>query len=146
MYSIKGECHCGNISYLAVVPNKLSTYTPRICDCYFCTTHNIAYVSDCDGTLAINIKHPKLIHKVRQNNGLVDFFLCNICQVITNACYEENGHIYSSVNVNTTKQPLHFGNSTTIHVTNLSAKDKVKRWKNIWFKQVSITLQAKSVL
>jgi len=96
------------------------------------------YISDSRGTLTISIKNKDHLVKFRQEKGIADFFFCDICGVMTNVVYEEEGCLYCSININSTKQCTEFGNSTTIQVSNLSDEEKIQRWKGIWFSHVVI--------
>jgi hypothetical protein len=99
MHTIKGGCHCGSISYSAEIPNAPSKYSPRECNCKYCSSHGASYVSDKKGKLTISIKDSHEISKYRQGSRIADFLVCRTCGVMTSVCYEENGQIYASINI-----------------------------------------------
>lgn len=138
MPTIKGQCHCGNISYVAEFSNAPSTYPPRLCDCEFCTSHNAAYTSDPHGSLTIHIQNSDQLIRYRQGSKIADFIICKSCGVLTNVVYEENNRIYASVNISTSDDPASFGCGKSAQLMRLSDKERITRWKDYWFQNVEI--------
>ncbi|MES9828365.1 MAG: hypothetical protein ABW201_08885 [Candidatus Thiodiazotropha sp.] len=138
MREIHGGCHCGNITYEIELPNALETYNPRECDCKLCTTHGASYVSDKNGTLNIKIKNNEYVSKYRQGSRIADFIVCKKCGVMTGVCYEEGGVIYGSVNIRATREYGEFGKGQVAHLTELSDKERIARWKDLWFSNIKI--------
>jgi hypothetical protein len=141
MYSVKGGCHCGNISYVAEFTKKLSEYTPRACDCTLCTGHGASYASDRNGTLKININNEDDISKYRQGSRIAEFLICKICGIMTGVCYEENGCVYGSINVRSACEHAAFGYNQIAQLEQLSDEDRIKRWKKYWFRNVLINYE-----
>ena len=142
MYKILGGCHCGNISYVAKMPNEPSTYNPRSCDCQFCTILGASYLSDSNGTLIIKIKSKDRVSKNRQGSRIADFLSCKNCGFMTNVCYEENDCVYGSINVRSAEDFAKFGKGHVTHLVELSDKERINRWKNIWFSNVKIEYES----
>jgi hypothetical protein len=138
MYSVKGGCHCGNISYVAEFPKELNTYIPRACDCGLCKSHGAVYVSDKNGTLVIKIENETLVSRYRQGSQIADFLICKNCGIMTGVCYEEAGLIYGSINILSSDKYDLFGDDQAMHLTQLSDEARIKRWKNYWFPGVNI--------
>src|SRR5688500_14643903 len=49
----QGGCHCRAVQFLFRTQRALSDFTPRACDCDFCTRHRAGWVSDAAGMLRI---------------------------------------------------------------------------------------------
>src|SRR5437762_851279 len=64
--SLKGGCHCGNISIEMTLTQTAASYIPRACDCDFCRKHSAAYVSDPKGSLSIKVKDNDALGAYRQ--------------------------------------------------------------------------------
>lgn len=138
MYKIYGGCYCGNISYAAELANSPGAYTPRSCDCDFCTAHGASYISDSEGKLALQIKSEKETSRFKQGSGMVDFLICKNCGVVVGACYEEGGILYGAINSKSVRGKPAFGESISVSPKKLNDSEKVTRWKEIWFSNVEL--------
>ncbi len=133
-----GGCHCGNIALEMEITGKPDSYNPRACDCDFCRKHAASYVSDPHGKLVILVKNETNLSKYRQGSGIADCLVCNICGVLVGVCYEEHGRLYATVNRKTVVNSTDFGAETVVSPRTLNDQDKIQRWKNAWFSDVSI--------
>lgn len=138
MYKVLGGCHCGNISYVAEMSNELSSYKPRACDCKLCSSHGASYASDSKGSLTIKIKNKAEVSKYRQGSRIADFLICKNCGVMTNVIYEEEGCIFGSINTRSANEFEKFADAHIAHLTQLDDKERIKRWKEIWFSNVKV--------
>jgi hypothetical protein len=123
---------------VAELPLAPATYTPRACDCDFCTSYGASYVSDFKGRLTIRIKIDNKVSKYRMGSRIADFLICQNCGVMTNACHEENGSLYGSINVRSAKDFADFGDAHVAHLVGLDDQQRVDRWKKYWFPDVTI--------
>lgn len=135
---VEGACHCGNISFVAEMPNILNTYQPRACNCQLCKAHGAAYVSDRQGKLQINIKDQAAVSRYRQGSQIADFLICKNCGVLTNVCYEEGGNIYASINASATRCSDDFAANQVIKLTQLTDEERIRRWKQVWFSNIRV--------
>lgn len=142
MHKIQGGCHCGNIAYLAEMTDEPSTYNPRSCDCKFCTSHGALYVADSKGTLTIRIRNENEVSKYRQGSRIADFLICKNCGVMTNVFYEDNGCVYSSINVRSANDYAKFGKGHVARLVELSDEERIKRWKNLWFSNAKVVYES----
>ncbi len=138
LFKINGGCYCGNISYVAELSNFPSSYIPRSCDCDFCTSHGISYISDSKGKLVLGIKSEQEINRFKQGSGIADFLICKNCGVMVGACYEEDECLYGAINSKSIKGNKKFGESQSVSPKKLKDLDKVTRWKEIWFSNVKL--------
>lgn len=138
MHIIQGDCHCGNISYVAELPNEPSSYTPRACDCKLCSSHGAVYTADNNGTLSIKIKNKNNVSKYRQGSRIAEFLICKVCGVMIGVCYVENGSIYGAINIRSAHDYLAFGKSSPAHLTQLTDEERINRWKKLWFSNVKV--------
>ena len=139
-----GGCHCGNISVEFELSRLPGTYTPRACDCTFCTKHGAAYISDPQGSLHILIRNGEHSRIYRQGSGTAELLLCANCGVLIGALYREHDQVYATLNVQVTARPTDFGAPQSASPQTLSQPDKVSRWKSLWFSDVSVNLFAPS--
>ena len=138
MNKVLGGCHCGNVTYMAEIPNDISMYNPRSCDCDLCTSHAASYASDSNGTLTIKIKNNAEVSRYRQGSRIADFIICKKCGVLTNVLFDEKGIIYGSINVRSAREFEKFGEGKVAHLVQLDDKARIKRWKEIWFSNVKV--------
>lgn len=138
MIEISGGCHCGNILVDLKLVRPPESYNPRACDCDFCVKHNAAYVSDRQGALVIGIKDGQLSGNYRQGSGQAEFLFCNNCGVLVGVMYRNDRRLYAAVNAKAVQGGKPFGPEQSVSPKKLSAEDKVKRWQDVWFPNVSI--------
>lgn len=138
MSQIHGGCHCGNISYVAQLTDEPTAYHPRACDCQFCTAHGAGYLSDENGTLSITIQNDGEVSRYKQGSGICDFIVCRNCGVLTNVIYQEGSNVFGSINARSVSDQEVFGKQEAAHLVELSDEERIRRWKRIWFPNVSI--------
>jgi hypothetical protein len=107
---LSGGCHCGNLRLQVQLTRVPGEYSPRSCDCDFCRKHGAAWLSDPQGSLRISVRDARQLGKYAQGSGTAELLLCRQCGVLVGAC------LSSAVSV----------------------ADKVRRWQQLWFSDVSI--------
>lgn len=138
-YKLKGQCHCGNIVFNAGLTRSPATYSPRSCDCDFCSKHGASYVSEPQGSLSICVNDVRYLGKYRQGNGLADCILCRNCGVLIAIAFQSSGQLYATINTKVINGDVHFGEEVRVSPKRLSDSEKIERWKEIWFANVTIT-------
>jgi hypothetical protein len=138
MHKVNGGCHCGNIRLHIEFARAPDTYNPRACDCEFCRKHGASYVSDAQGSLLIRIKDERDVGRYRQGSGLADCLLCRNCGVVVGALYRRDGRVYATVNAKVVDTGVNFGAEQPVSPKRLSDSEKVERWLDIWFSNVSV--------
>lgn len=139
MNDLTGGCYCGNIRLGIRLPRPLEAYQPRACDCDFCRKHGAAYVSDRDGCLRIEARDAALVSLYRQGNELAEMVVCARCGVLVGALFREEEALYATVNVRAMQGSEGFGAEQAVSPKLLESKDKVSRWKKVWFRDVVLT-------
>jgi len=138
MHQASGGCHCGNIRVALKLALPPGAYNPRACDCDFCRKHGAAYVSDMRGSLAIRIKNAEASVKYRQGSAMAEFLLCGNCGVLVAVFYQSGARLYAAVNATIVEERARFGSSLPASPKLLSDAEKVQRWQDIWFANVSV--------
>lgn len=137
MLTYSGGCHCGNISFAMELACHAGSYEPRACDCSFCRAHAASYVSDPLGKLDIYVRDAACFGTYHQGSGIADFLLCKMCGVLVGVSYRENGRWYATINSKAVSDAV-FGEEIVVSPKRLNDQDKVKRWKEAWFRDVSL--------
>lgn len=70
---------------------------------------------------------------------MADFLFCLQCGVLVSVIYQENAHLYATVNRSALSNRDDFGATQSVSPKRLSATEKMTRWKQLWFSHVSIT-------
>jgi hypothetical protein len=141
-----GGCYCGNIRIDVSFSKDLSTYGPRACDCDFCRKHAAAYVSDPRGALRLRIGNPHEVSRFRQGSNTAEMLLCRTCGVFVGALYSESDRLYGTLNVRVLNCAASFGTEQSVSPKVLSADQKTQRWRDIWFRDVTIDAAAANYL
>jgi hypothetical protein len=138
MYKVSGGCHCGNLFVEAQLTRAPESYNPRACDCDFCRKHGAAYVSDPQGSLSIVIRDEQRAARYRQGSGTAELLLCRDCGVVVGALYQGEEGLHGVVNAQAIEAGTGFGAPQPVSPRMLSAPEKVRRWQEIWFPNVSV--------
>lgn len=141
MQTLGGGCHCGNIRIELTLTRAASSYNPRACDCDFCRKHRAAYLSDPQGSLRILIREEREARRYAQGSGQAQLLLCGNCGVLVSPLYADGGRLYGAVNVNAVEGAAAFGAQQPVSPRMLSAGDKVQRWKELWFSDVTLRMK-----
>jgi hypothetical protein len=136
MYSLRGGCHCGNLSMDIQLSREPGTYRPRACDCDFCRQHGASYVSDAEGSLRIRIKDEQAVSTYRQGSRQAEFLVCKHCGVLISVLYRHAANIYAAVNANAVDTSITFGSNQQVSPKTLLAEEKGHRWRELWFARV----------
>jgi hypothetical protein len=139
MQELSGGCHCGNIQVDVRLTRAPESYNPRACDCDFCRLHRAAYVSDSQGSLHIRVRDQEQLGRYRQGSGRAELLLCRNCGVLIAPLLREGEKLYASVNVRVIEAGATFGAEQVVSPKKLAESDKVKRWHDIWFAQVTLS-------
>jgi hypothetical protein len=138
LHKLNGQCHCGNINLDMRLSLPSSSIQVRVCDCDFCRKHGAGFISDVHGSLLIRTKDASQLGKYQQGNSVADFLFCKKCGVFVAVTYQSDGHLYSAVNFKTISEDVIFGDAIPVSPKLLSVSEKIDRWKNNWFCDVSI--------
>jgi hypothetical protein len=138
MHKVNGGCHCGNIRVDIELARVPGTYIPRACDCDFCRKHGASYVSDPQGSLLIRIRDERQSGSYRQGSGLAEFLHCRNCGVLVGALYRSDGRLYAAVNAQAVDARVPFGAEQPVSPKKLSDSEKMGRWQDVWFSNVSV--------
>ncbi len=138
MKTERAKCYCGNISADVVLSKPIVNFTPRACDCDFCTKHGAAYISDPEGRLEIRISDPEQATLFTQGSGIAEFLICRACGVLVGVTYSSKGNLIGGLNSRTleNRKNLKFPQAASPKL--LSDSEKIGRWEQIWFQNVTI--------
>ncbi|RYH12862.1 aldehyde-activating protein [archaeon] len=135
---LSGCCSCGNIEAVVNLSKPSIEYTPRCCDCDFCTQRAAAYVSDPQGSLRFIVKDPSHIEKRYQDaDGIAQFLICKRCDTLVGATYTDN-NVYGTLNQKILGEQVLFSPSAVASPKTLDKRSKVSRWRELWFRNVVI--------
>jgi hypothetical protein len=136
MATVSGSCHCGNIHVELELTREARSYNPRACDCDFCRKHGAAYVSDPAGALRIRVRDATQLGRYRQGSGTAELLLCRNCGVLVGAWYRAERRHYAAVNARIAD--VRFGADEPVSPRTLPVNDKVRRWQDLWFPDVTM--------
>jgi len=137
-YRYQGGCHCGAIGFSMRLPKPLTDYSPRACDCDYCTQHGAAYLSDPDGQLTLRVHDATLLSRYRQGSGIADFWVCKRCGVLVAVSHEADDTLYATVNSRAMKDTDQLTDSQCVSPKLLPDSEKITRWQAIWFHHVRV--------
>lgn len=125
-----GRCFCGSVHCEIQLPQPAAAYAPRRCDCDFCTSRNLQYLSDPKGQLRIQSPQPLL--RLQQGSAQAEFLACNQCQTVVAVCYREANICVGAINASLLQPLSQFAEAVTVQPRFLAAGTKTERWKQLW--------------
>jgi len=99
MTTLRGGCHCGNISVefeTVLDPRGLPL---RACQCSFCRKHAARTMSDPAGRLGVAVRDGDLLLRYRFALGITDFLVCKSCGVYVAATMQSAKGSLGTLNV-----------------------------------------------
>jgi hypothetical protein len=138
MHRLSGSCHCGNIRVELELTRSPEAYHPRACDCDFCGKHAAAWISDPEGSLRIHIADEARATTYRQGSGLAELLFCGNCGILVGALFRGNGRLHAAVNSRVVRSGAGFGSEQAVSPKTLTNRQKLERWQDIWFSDVSV--------
>lgn len=126
-----GGCHCGALRWTLETSRALEAFTPRACDCDYCTRHRAAWVSDAQGSL--HLRGAERMKRYRQGSGQADFVFCADCGVLVAVtCTSDDGRMRGAVNRNAFDQRHLLGAEVVASPQQLAPDAKLARWSQLW--------------
>ena len=127
-----GGCHCGAVRWHFDTGQALAAFTPRACDCDYCTRHGAAWVSDPAGRLRIRAATGKL-QRYRQGSGQAEFLSCRDCGVLVAVVmHDGDGRLLGAANRNAFDARAEFGEPAVVSPQQLAPEAKLARWTRLW--------------
>ena len=104
MTSLRGGCHCGNISVEFETKLDPRALHIRECQCSFCRKHGARTTSDPTGRLRVSPREPDLLLRYRFALGITDFLVCKTCGVYIAPTMQASKGVMGAVNANVLDQ------------------------------------------
>lgn len=127
-------CNCGNIKVKAFFPLPIEEYQARECDCDFCCSHRLAYLSDVNGTLSFSPRHQ--MNQLKQGSGQALFWQCGNCKQVVAVTNSKDGETRGAVSKAVFEKTFSLLPSISVSPKHLSPVGKVARWPTVWSKVV----------
>lgn len=129
-----GQCACGTVSFTLCLPTDLAQLSPRACDCDFCTTRQIAWLSHPKGKLIISSQDALL--KVRQGSEQAEFLTCPNCNSVVAAALslalKSKNDTLAAVNATLLNEHKRLATAVVASPQLLSPEEKNQRWQQVW--------------
>ena len=125
-----GKCSCGQTKVKLCLPETLDHYSPRACDCDFCISRNISYLSHPDGELKIESIEP--LHVQQQGSNQASFITCNCCKSVIAASLQLESGLIGALNSTILSNFALLQEPTVVSPKALEAKEKIDRWHAVW--------------
>lgn len=125
-----GGCHCGALRFGFATRHAPQDFTPRACDCDFCTRHAAAWLSDPNGQL--RIRGAGAAQRYRQGSEQADFLLCPRCGVLVAVVIATEGGVLGAANRHAFDSRAEVPPGITASPQRLSPSEKLARWMQVW--------------
>lgn len=130
MNTYLGKCDCGATEVAISLPMELSHYAPRACDCDFCTSRQVAYLSDPQGVIEIKSRVP--LHSLQQGSNQATFLSCSTCSTIMCVTYSKGSVRVGTVNATRLDDKALLQPAVSVSPQRLSPEEKTERWLALW--------------
>jgi hypothetical protein len=135
--SLAGGCHCGTLRVAFETEIEIAGFTPRACDCSFCTRHAAAYISDPRGKLSITAATAGDALVYRQGSNQAAFLACRHCGVLVGVVCRDAGRTYGAINVRCL-DATGFNEPVAASPQQLDSSEKISRWSSLWVPNVQL--------
>lgn len=139
--SIRGQCHCRNISYRLEWPHNVDVIPSRACGCSFCTTHSASYTSHPKARLGAQVRYSEKHSIYRFGTETADFHVCSTCGCVPFVTCEIDGQVYAVVNTKTFTSIRDYQlEESTANFGDEDVSVRLARRKKFWIPNVYINL------
>ena len=129
-HQFEGTCQCQSSQVKVTLPHPLRCYAPRACDCDYCTSKQIHWLSDPAGKLELSSRIPFTTQQ--QGSEQATFMQCGQCGDVLAVCFESAHGKLGAVNTQVLLEKQQLKSALTVSPKNLSAERKAKRWSKVW--------------
>ena len=129
-HQYSGECSCGHVSLVVTLEHELTEYSPRACDCDFCMSRHIEYLSE--PTALLQITHTQPLQSLQQGSNQAEFLACSRCHDVVAVVYQADTQLIGAVNACLLKDRRQLKPSVVVSPKKLSADEKSGRWASLW--------------
>ena len=127
---IRGQCHCGNLSYELETQLAESDIKARACDCSFCRVHGALNWSDSQGRAKIEVNDPQQLQRYLFALATAEFFICKVCGAYVGAVLFAADGCWSTVNLRLSD--LSAVTETRASYGSEQEDERIARRKNVW--------------
>lgn len=127
---LSASCDCHAVRCSITLTQPAAAYAPRRCDCDFCTSQHIEYLSDPQGQL--HIQANSTLTRLQQGSEQAEFLACSQCQTVVAVCYREANISVGAINARLLQPQHQFAAPVTVQPRLLAADTKTERWKQLW--------------
>ncbi|KGJ93921.1 hypothetical protein GAB14E_2476 [Colwellia psychrerythraea] len=125
-----GQCSCGQTKVKLSLPETLDHYSPRACDCDFCLSRNISYLSYPGAELEVESTGPLEVQ--RQGSNQASFMTCNCCKSVIAVSLQLENNLIGALNSTLLSNASLLQVATIVSPKVLTAKEKLERWQTVW--------------
>jgi hypothetical protein len=131
--TLRGSCHCGNVSFELETSTAAAELPLRTCQCSFCRRHGARNTSDPAGRLTVVVADPAALSRYRFGLGITEFLVCGTCGIYVVATMVDGERLLATVNVNTMDDAAAFDRPPTPrHYDAESADVRLARRREAW--------------
>lgn len=127
-----GQCICGSTSINFSLPININSILPRACDCDFCKSRNIAYLSHPNGVITIESANQLSIQK--QGSNQAEFLTCQTCQDVIAVSIKFADKHLGALNCKILDTYTTLPAAEIVSPKLLQPNEKLARWKALWSK------------
>ncbi|MEM9387685.1 MAG: aldehyde-activating protein [Pseudomonadota bacterium] len=125
-----GSCTCGDCSVSIVLPEPLSSYTPRACDCGFCVPRGVAYLSAPQAR--ISLRSVSGWRRDQQGSRQAFFLSCTLCGELLAVVAELEDGWRGAVNARQLEDRELLREAQPASPKGLDGSGKRARWGSLW--------------
>lgn len=140
MPSVRGGCHCGNLTYSLEWPEHEEMHL-RKCSCSFCTKHGGIYTAHPRAALLGRVRSRASLSRYTFATRTAEFFVCARCGAAPWVTSVIEGKTYAVVNAATFDVPAVTENAPTRSFDGESVERRLARRKRSWIATVEIAFE-----
>ena len=132
MPTLRGSCHCGNISLALETEQEAAKIALRACSCSFCTRHRARTMADPAGRAGIEVRDQALLSRYRFGLRTAEFIICARCGAYAGALLREGARAWATLNANLFLDPALVRAAESVSYEGETAEARIARRKLRW--------------
>ncbi len=134
MNTLKGGCHCRNVTIEFDTEIAPADFEPRACDCSFCRQHQSRAISDPNGALRIAVADGDKLSRYQFSLKTIEFLVCRDCGVYVAPFMPDptDEQAFSSLMVSALDERDGFPQPIAKNYDDQAKEDRTARRRRVW--------------
>lgn len=138
--TLRGTCHCGDLSFDLMTSHPVEELEVRECPCSFCRLHGARWIADPNGHAVVRLNAADRVSRYRFGHRTSDFLICRQCGALLVSVCAIDDQLYGVFNARSIPFVAFSRKPIVMDFDGESPRERLSRRRKCWVGMVSIEL------